>query len=282
MFPTSATTARRSFVTDETSPTGVNAAPSVDPPIAQPQEVSKPKFRRPKVRPPSKRFKGALQIRGEDLTKTYGLDEALGLLKKMKGAKFDESVEVHIKLGIDAKKSDQQIRGTFVFPHGVGQEKRVVCFAEGVLAEEARKAGAVEVGGADLAKRIEDGWFEFDVVVSHPGMMRIVGKLGKVLGPKKLMPNPKEGSVTADVVTAVREFRGGKAKYRVDEGGNLHAICGKKSFEVKKLKENLEAFFEHVKTLRPPTAKGVFMQKATVCATMSPSVRVDVSEHAQI
>src|SRR2546423_86924 len=161
-----------------------------------------PRFRRPKKRPASKRVQSALQVRG------YDLEGALGLLKKMKGPKFDESVEVHLKLGIDAKKSDQQIRGTFVFPHGVGQEKRVICFAEGALAEQAKAAGALEVGGAELAKRIEDGWFDFDVVIAHPGMMRVVGKLGKVLGPKKLMPNPKEGSVTPDVVTAVKECKG--------------------------------------------------------------------------
>ncbi len=230
---------------------------------------------------PSKRYKEAHGRLGEDPVKTYELEDALKLMKQFKSAKFDESVEVHMKLGIDAKKSDQQIRGTFVFPHGIGQEKRVIAFAEGALADEARKAGALEVGGAELAKKIEDGWFDFDVVVAHPGMMRVVGKLGKILGPKKLMPNPKEGSVTADVVTAVREFKGGKAKYRVDEGGNLHAVFGKKSFEVKKLKENLEAFLDHVKTLRPPTAKGVFVQRAAICATMSPGVRVDVGHLAQ-
>lgn len=239
-------------------------------------EAPKVKFRHVKKRPPSKRFKSNLQILGADLMKLYELEEGLNLLKKFKNVKFDESVEVHIKLGIDASKSDQQIRGTFVFPHGIGQEKRVIAFAEGALAEQAKAAGALEVGGAELAKRIEDGWFDFDVVIAHPGMMRVVGKLGKVLGPKKLMPNPKEGSVTADVVTAVREFKGGKAKYRVDEGGNLHAIFGKKSFDVKKLKENLDAFFEHVKTLRPNTAKGTFVQKATVCSTMSPGVKIDV------
>lgn len=228
---------------------------------------------------PSKRFVAAKALVNVD--KTYELEEGLKVLKNFKNAKFDESAECHIKLGIDAKKSDQQIRGTFVFPHGIGQEKRVVAFCEGALADEARKAGALEVGGADLAKRIEDGWFDFDVVIAHPGMMRVVGKLGKVLGPKKLMPNPKEGSVTADVVTAVREFKGGKAKYRVDEGGNLHAVFGKKSFDVKKLKENLESFFEHVKTLRPATAKGIFIQKCSVSATMSPGVRIDVGHLAQ-
>lgn len=265
---------------DENDPAPAAAEGAGEKATAAP-EKSKPKFRRPKKRPASKRFRSALQVRGEDLTKTYSIEDGLNLLKKMKNAKFDESVEVHMKLGIDAKKSDQQIRGTFSFPHGVGQEKRVVAFAEGALAEQARAAGALEVGGADLAKKIEDGWFDFDVVIAHPGMMRVVGKLGKVLGPKKLMPNPKEGSVTADVVTAVREFKGGKAKYRVDEGGNLHAIFGKKSFDVKRLKENLEAFFEHVKTLRPPAAKGVFVQKATICSTMSPGVRVDVGHLAQ-
>lgn len=239
-----------------------------------------PKYKRIRHKP-SKRYKEARTRLGDDPVKTYDLEDALKLLKSFKSVKFDESVEVHLKLGIDAKKSDQQIRGTFVFPHGIGQEKRVIAFAEGGLAEEAKKAGALEVGGAELAKKIEDGWFDFDVVIAHPGMMRIVGKLGKVLGPKKLMPNPKEGSVTADVPTAVKEFKGGKAKYRVDEGGNLHAVCGKKSFAVEKLKENLEAFFEHVKALRPPAAKGVFIQKAAVAATMSPGVRVEVGHLAQ-
>jgi large subunit ribosomal protein L1 len=242
--------------------------------------AKKPSFKRPRKRPASKRFKTALQVRGDDLLKTYTIEDAVTLIKKMKGPKFDESMETHLKLGIDAKKSDQQIRGTFVFPHGVGKEKRVIAFAEGALADAARAAGALEVGGAELAKKIEDGWFEFDVVIAHPGMMRVVGKLGKVLGPKKLMPNPKEGSVTADVVTAVKEFKAGKASYRVDEGANLHAIFGKKSFEVKKLKENLEAFLEHVKTLRPPTSKGVFVQKGSICSTMSPGVRIDVGHLA--
>src|SRR4051812_44733701 len=134
-------------------------------------KANKPKFRRPKKRPASKRFRSALEVRGEDLMKTYGVEDGLNLLKKMKNAKFDESAEVHMKLGIDASKSDQQIRGTFSFPHGVGQEKRDVAFAEGALADQARAAGALEVGGADLAKKIEDGWFDFDVVIAHPGMM---------------------------------------------------------------------------------------------------------------
>jgi large subunit ribosomal protein L1 len=241
----------------------------------------RPKFRRKPKRSPSKRFHSALTIRGEDLTRLWPIEEALNSLKKMKAVKFDESVELHLKLGIDAKKSDQQIRGTFSFPHGIGREKKVIAFAEGALAEQAKAAGALEVGGAELAKKIEDGWFDFDVVIAHPGMMRVVGKLGKVLGPKKLMPNPKEGSVTADVVTAVKEFKAGKASYRVDDGGNLHAVFGKKSFDVKRLKENLEAFFEHVKTLRPPAAKGVFVQKASICSTMSPGIRVDVGHLAQ-
>jgi large subunit ribosomal protein L1 len=234
---------------------------------------SKEKFNR-KFKP-SKRYKSNVAVRGERLKK-YSIVEALKLVKNMKGAKFDESMELHLLLGVDAKKSDQQVRGTFVFPHGIGKSKRVVCFAEGPAADQAREAGALEVGGDELAKKIEGGWFDFDVVVAHPGMMRVVGRLGKVLGPKKLMPNPKEGSVTANVGQAVREFGGGKAKYRVDDGGNLHVVFGKKSFPEKKLEENLMAFLDHVKTLKPVGSKGTFVQGGSVCSTMSAGATIDL------
>lgn len=224
---------------------------------------------------PSKRYRAAKTTRGERLEKR-SIAEALKLVKTLKAAKFDESMELHLQLGVDAKKSDQQVRGTFVFPHGIGQSKRVVCFAEGPAAQQARDAGALEVGGEELAKKIEGGWFDFDVVVAHPGMMRIVGRLGKVLGPKKLMPNPKEGSVTPNVGTAVREFGGGKAKYRVDDGGNLHVVFGKRSFPDQKLEENLLAFLDHVKTLKPQGAKGTFVLGGAVCSTMSPGVSLDL------
>lgn len=224
---------------------------------------------------PSKRTRALRNQRGTR-TDRHSIEEALKLVKGMKGAKFDESMELHLKLGVDTKKSDQQVRGTFVFPHGIGQSKRVICFAEGPPAQQAKDAGAIEVGGEELAKRIEGGWFDFDVVVAHPAMMRVVGRLGKVLGPKKLMPNPKEGSVTPNVGAAVKEFAGGKAKYRVDDTGNLHVIFGKKSFDEQKLVENVRSFLEHAKTLKPAGAKGTFIQGGYVCSTMGPGVGVDL------
>jgi len=228
---------------------------------------------------PSKRIRGARKARGER-TEIHSLEDGVKLLKSFKAPKFDESLELHVKVGIDPKKSDQQVRGTFVFPHGIGQSKRVVCFAEGPAADQARDAGAIEVGGEDLAKKIEGGWLEFDVVIAHPAMMRHVGKLGKILGPKKLMPNPKEGSVTPRIAEAVKEFSGGKAKYRVDDTANLHVVFGKRSFEDKKLVENLEGFFKHVLTLKPTTARGQFIQSAYIASTMGPGVRVDVGAYS--
>ncbi|MBL4843890.1 MAG: 50S ribosomal protein L1 [Planctomycetes bacterium] len=225
---------------------------------------------------PSKRYKAALAHRG-DRAKVHQTADAIRLLKELKSAKFDESLEVHIRLGVNPKKSDQQVRGTFVFPHGVGKSKRVIAFAEGPLAEEAKDAGAIEVGGAELAKRISDGWLDFDVVVAHPAMMRHVGRLGKILGPKKLMPNPKEGSVTPNVGQAVREFSGGKMKYRLDDGSVVHMVFGKKSFEAEALTENLEAFLKHLQATRPTGAKGLFFQSGAVATTMSPGVAIDLS-----
>ena len=235
--------------------------------------AKKKKFNR-KFRP-SKRYRACLATRGERIAK-HPVREAIKLVKQQKAAKFDESMELHIRLGVDAKKSDQQVRGTFVFPHGIGKTKRVIVFAEGPAAEEAKANGAMEVGGEDLAKRITDGWLDFDVVIAHPGMMRVVGKLGKVLGPKKLMPNPKEGSVTPQIGQAVKEFAGGKAKYRVDDGGNLHAVFGKRSFPDEKLEENLMAFLEHVKTLKPSGAKGAFVLGGSIATTMGAGVTLDV------
>lgn len=227
---------------------------------------------------PSKRYRALKQRRGERVERRP-IGDAIKLVKEFKGAKFDETVELHVRLGVNTKKSDQQIRGTFVFPHGIGQSKRVVCFAEGPAAQAAQEAGAIEVGGEDLAKKIQDGWLDFDVVVAHPSMMRHVGRLGKILGPKKLMPNPKEGSVTANVAEAVREFKGGKAKFRVDDGGNIHVMCGKKSFSAEQLVENIVAFLNYLKTLKPQSSRGTFIQSASVCSTMSPGVMVDVGEY---
>jgi len=224
---------------------------------------------------PSKRYRGAEKTRGDRHEKRE-IGDAIKLVKQLKAAKFDETMEAHIKLGVDPKKSDQQVRGTFNFPHGIGQSKRVVVFAEGPMAEAAKEAGAAEVGGEELAKKIEGGWFEFDVVIAHPAMMRVVGRLGKVLGPKKLMPNPKEGSVTPNVAQAVTEFSGGKAKYRVDDKGNLHVVFGKRSFDDAKLEANLRAFLEHLKTVKPTGSKGTFIQSGSIASTMSPGVTIDV------
>jgi large subunit ribosomal protein L1 len=224
---------------------------------------------------PSKRTRGARKARGER-TQAHSLNDAVKMVKGFKATKFDESMELHVKLGVDPKKSDQQVRGTYVFPHGIGITKRVICFAEGPAAEQAKDAGAMEVGGEELAKKIQGGWFDFDVVIAHPAMMRHVGKLGKILGPKKLMPNPKEGSVTPRVAEAVKEFSGGKAKYRVDDTANLHIMFGKRSFDDQKLVENLEGFFTHLQGIKPTTARGTFIQNAFISSTMGPGVRVDV------
>ncbi len=205
-----------------------------------------------------------------------GLAQAIAVLKQCNGAKFDETVELCVKLGIDPRKSDQIVRGSFALPHGLGKERRVVVFAEGDKAEEAKGAGASEVGSADLAAKIQEGWMDFDVAIATPAMMRHVGKLGKILGPAGKMPSPKSGTVTEKVGESVAEFKAGKVKYRNDKGGNLHIPVGKKSFEDKALIENIEALLEHIKGSRPPTAKGAFMEKVYVCATMSPSVQLDV------
>ncbi len=224
---------------------------------------------------PSKRTRAARLARGERMDR-HAIPKAIAMVKGFKAAKFDETMEIHLGLGIDSKKSDQQVRGTFVFPHGVGKSKRVICFAEGAAAEEAREAGALEVGGDELAKKITDGWFDFDVVIAHPAMMRVVGRLGKVLGPKKLMPNPKEGSVTPRVAQAVKEFSGGKAKYRVDDKGNMHVAFGKRSFTDEQLTENLTSFLNHLLTVKPNTSRGTFIATGYVASTMSPGVGIDV------
>lgn len=264
----------------ERAQTGRDTAAAIEAASASTDE--KRKSRRKKFNrrfKPSKRYKAAATRRGER-TAIRSANEAIGLLKELKAAKFDESFEAHVRLGVNPKKADQQVRGTFVFPHGVGQSKRVIAFAEGPLADEARDAGAIEVGGADLAKRILEGWLDFDVVVAHPSMMRHVGALGKVLGPKKLMPNPKEGSVTANVGAAVKEFSGGKMKYRVDDGAVVHMVFGKKSFPAEKLEQNLHAFLKHLHATKPTGAKGgVFFESAALATTMSPGVSIDVSAY---
>ena len=209
-----------------------------------------------------------------DPEKVYTLDEALAVLKEMKSTKFDESVEVHLKLGIDVKKADQNIRGTISLPHGIGKNVRVIAFAKGDKAVAAKAAGADEVGDDDLAKKIEGGWTDFDVAIAAPDMMRVVGKLGRILGPQGKMPSPKSGTVTEDVATAVAEFKAGKIEYRADASGNMHVPAGKRSFDVPKLKENIEMFINHIKSIRPASTKGRYILKAVLCTTMGPGIQL--------
>jgi len=220
----------------------------------------------------SKRYKKSLE--GLDLAKIYQVDEAVKLLKERSKVKFDESVELAIRLNIDPKQADQLVRGTFSLPKGTGKKVKVIAFAEGQAAEDAKAAGAAEVGGEDLAKKIEGGWTDFDVAIAHPAMMRFVGKLGKVLGPQGKMPSPKSGTVTPDVAKAVKEFMGGKIEFRNDQFGNVHALVGKVSFSAEDLTINASALLEHVKAVRPAAVKGIYMAKAVLSTTMGPGLKL--------
>ncbi|MHB8348030.1 MAG: 50S ribosomal protein L1 [Acidiferrobacterales bacterium] len=207
----------------------------------------------------------------------YALDEALTLIRQTATAKFDESVDVAINLGVDAKKSDQNVRGSALMPRGTGKSVRVAVFAEGALAEAARKAGADIVGFQDLADRIKGGQIDFDVVIATPEAMRIVGQLGQILGPRGLMPNPKVGTVTPNVVKAVENAKAGQVQFRIDKAGILHCSIGKASFEPEALKENLAALLAAVSKAKPATAKGVFIKKLTLSTTMGPGIGVEQS-----
>ncbi len=222
----------------------------------------------------SKRYRHSTEKKKPD---PVPVPEAVATLKKFEGAKFDETVELALKLGIDAKQSNQSVRGSFSLPHGIGKTVRVIVFAEGEPAAQAKAAGAIEVGGEDLAKRILDGWLDFDVAIAHPGMMRHVGKLGRVLGPHGKMPSPKSGTVTDDIGRVVKEFVAGKIEFRNDDSGNVHVIVGKRSFPPEKLVANIAAFLEYVHTLKPPTSKGHFLQTACLSSTMSPGIPLAVS-----
>ena len=216
----------------------------------------------------SKRYLKAAE--GLDRNKLYEPGEALEILKRLPAPKFDETVEVAIKLGIDPRKSDQLVRGAVSLPKGLGKAVKVVVFAEGDKADAAKAAGADEVGSGDLAEKIAGGWMDFDVVIASPDMMKHVGKLGKVLGPQGKMPSPKSGTVTPDVATAVSEFKAGKVEFRTDAGGNVHAPVGKRSFPVEDLEANLKAFLDHIAALRPSAVKGQFMRKVCVSTSMGP------------
>ncbi|GAB1366234.1 50S ribosomal protein L1 [Candidatus Cloacimonadaceae bacterium] len=212
-----------------------------------------------------------------DRQKRFDLSEALKLLKSLPASKFDETVELHFNLGVDPRKADQQIRNSVVLPHGTGKTVRVLVFAEGDKADEARQAGADYVGLDDLVDKISGGWFDFDVVVSTPNLMGRIGKLGRVLGPRGLMPNPKVGTVTMDVGKAVEEAKGGKVTYRVDKFANLHVPAGKLSFDEDKLRDNLKAILGAIIKERPATLKGVFIKSITLCTTMGPGIKIQVA-----
>ena len=212
---------------------------------------------------------------GKVEAKAYPLDEAVRIAAESAYAKFDETVDVAMRLGVDPKHADQMVRGTVVLPHGLGRTSRVLVFAQGEKIKEAEAAGADHVGGEELAKKIEGGWLDFDAVVAAPDMMRVVGRLGKVLGPRGLMPNPKTGTVTADVAKAISEIKAGKVEFRVDKTGIVHAPFGKRSFGTEKLRENAHALVAAIVKAKPPAAKGKYIRTMTVSSTMGPGVRVD-------
>jgi large subunit ribosomal protein L1 len=213
----------------------------------------------------------------KEITKpVYTLEEAVKLLKKMPQTKFDQSVELHLKLGIDPKQSDQNLRGAVSLPAGVGRTSKVVAFCPPEMAEEAKKAGAIEAGADDLVAKIQGGWMDFDVAVAHPQIMQKVAKLGRVLGPQGKMPTPKAGTVGPDIKKLVTEFSAGKVEYRNDAGGNVHTIVGKMSFKEKDLVENTLAMVEHIRRIKPASAKGHFFQKVVLSATMMPGLMIDL------
>jgi large subunit ribosomal protein L1 len=202
------------------------------------------------------------------------VEQAVEVLKRYNTTKFDQSVDIAIHLGVDPKQADQIVRGSIVLPNGIGKTLRVIVFAKGDLAEAAKQAGADEVGGEELAKKIKDGWTDFDACIAAPDMMGIVGPLGRVLGPRGLMPSPRAGTVTPDVGKTVREYKAGKVEFRTDAGGNVHAVVGKLSFEPAKLAENIQAFINHIQHLKPHSVKGHYVKGMSISATMSPGVRI--------
>ncbi len=223
------------------------------------------------------------QARGTiDREQVYSPVEAVRLLKASDAAKFDETVEVHMNLGLNVRHAEEQLRGTMMLPHGTGREARVAVFAEGDKAREAEEAGADVVGSADLAKRVEEGFTDFDVAIATPDQMGNVGKLGRVLGPRGLMPNPKTGTVTMDVGKAVREAKAGKLEYRTDRGANVHIPIGKRSFDERALVENYAALIEEIMRAKPSVAKGRYIKKITLASTMGPGIHIDPSRTRDI
>jgi large subunit ribosomal protein L1 len=221
----------------------------------------------------SKRYKEeSQQVTKESLS----LAEAVEKVRSFKSVKFDQSIECVLQLGIDPKQADQMVRGSISLPYGIGKQKKVIAFCEDTDAEAAKKAGAIEAGCDELIKKVSDGWMDFDVAIASPKVMGKVGKLGRILGPQGKMPSPKNGTVTSDVTTAVAEFAAGKVEFKNDAGGNVHTVVGKQSFENEKLIGNIEAFVSHIKKIKPATAKGTYIKKVSLSATMSPSVIVSI------
>jgi large subunit ribosomal protein L1 len=206
--------------------------------------------------------------------KVLPLSEAVDVLKSFNTTKFDQTVEIAIRLGIDPKQADQMVRGSIVLPNGIGKSLRVVVFAKGDKIDEAKAAGAEEVGGPELAEKIKGGWTDFDVCIAAPDMMGVVGPLGKVLGPRGLMPSPRAGTVTPDVGKVIKEYKAGKVEFRNDSGGNIHAVVGKLSFEPQKLAENITAFLNNIQHIKPNAVRGQYIKGIALSATMSPSVRI--------
>ena len=212
-----------------------------------------------------------------DRTKRYSVKDAVASLQAAQPrAKFDESVDLALKLAIDTKQADQMVRGSFALPNGTGKSQRVIAFCEGEVAREAIAAGAIEAGGEELVKKVQGGWMDFDVAIAHPSMMRLISPLGRILGPQGKMPSPKSGTVVQDVVRAVREFQGGRVEFRADAFGNIHVPVGRISWPAEKLVENIQAFLDHILSIRPPSVKGVFLQRAAVSTTMGPGLRLAV------
>lgn len=223
-----------------------------------------------------KRYRKAVENRGE--TRVVGdVGEAITLVQKMATAKFDETIEIAAKLGVDPRHADQQVRGTVILPHGTGRTVRVLVITRGEKVKEAEAAGADIVGGEDMVAKIQEGWIDFDKVVATPDMMGQVGKLGKILGPRGLMPNPKSGTVTFDVAKAIKDVKAGRIEFRVDKGANVHAPLGKRSFAHDKLTENCKVFLRELVRVRPPAAKGQYVRSLTVSSTMSPGIKLDVN-----